>query len=196
MLGHNAAPGARPGGGYWPNRGARLAACSTPAEPLASLLNRPVPISKNCQRVLELCHIMQPVHGPGTRADTICTRKCSDHPGGEHVVRDLQCQCMLEEPQHRFMEKPVLQLEARAEGTLADEHPHCPAHSVVISCSLEVALQLCSCWKGEFLPNAVPDVTRDSRPEALSQHTRRSRHGRLSRWPSANGGGPGSRSSK
>ncbi len=42
-------------------------------------------------------------------------RQRADHPGSEYIVRNLQRHSVLEEIQHRFVEKPVFELEARVE---------------------------------------------------------------------------------
>src|SRR6478735_5724200 len=161
------------------------------AKPLVALFGRPVPVTKGDQGAPEQRHAAQYVHWPGTG---FC-RQWADHPGGEHVMRNLQAHRLVKEAQHRFVEEPIFELEARAEGFLADEYPNCPAHGLRVAAGLEMRLQVCRCRQGEFFADAVPDMLRDSRPKPFSLHIRRSKHGRPSRGPSANGGGPGSRTS-
>ncbi len=67
-----------------------------------------------------------------------------------------------------FVEEPIFELEARAEGSLADEYPNCPAHGLWVAKELEVCLQFGHRRQGEFFADAVPDMLRDSRPEPLS----------------------------
>ncbi len=87
------------------------------AKPLVALFGRPVPVTKGDQGALEQRHAAQYVHWPGTG---FC-RQRADHPGGEHVMRNLQDHRLIKETQHRFVEKPIFELEARAEGSLADD---------------------------------------------------------------------------
>lgn len=87
------------------------------AKLLATLFGRPVPVTKGDQGALEQRHAAQYVHWPGTG---FC-RQWADHPGGEHVVRNLQAHRLVKEAQHRFVEESIFELEARAEGSLADD---------------------------------------------------------------------------
>lgn len=57
-------------------------------------------------------------------------RQHADHPGREHIVRDLQLKGLLEQPQHGLVEHSVAELEARAERPIPHEHPHCTLHGI------------------------------------------------------------------